>query len=291
MTHETASFGSVVLPPGAPTPLGATWTSEGLNLAVRAPSAELVEACLFLGEEEVRVPLEARSHGVHHGFLPGIEVGTRYGLRAHGPWEPQRGLRFNPAKLLVDPYARAIVGDVTSPDVPRPAAADDPEPPGRARLRPLCASRGGRRRLLRLARRHRSGDTVGRDRRLRDARQGVHRHAPRCPGGICAARTPDSPTPQRSSTCCGSASRPWSCSPCTTRWRSLRSPLAARETTGATAPSASSRLTRRTPRIAHRAPRSTSSGPWCARCTRPVSRSSSTSSTTTPARAASTARR
>jgi glycogen operon protein len=125
VTHETQPFASVVRPPGSASPLGATWTTEGLNLAVRAPSADLVEACLFLGDEEVRVPLEARSHGVHHGFLPGVEVGTAYGLRAHGPWEPGRGLRFNPAKLLVDPYARAIVGDVTSPDVPRPASPDD----------------------------------------------------------------------------------------------------------------------------------------------------------------------
>ncbi|MFN8168973.1 MAG: glycogen debranching protein GlgX [Candidatus Nanopelagicales bacterium] len=129
MTHEPPSFGSVVRPPGAPTPLGATWTPEGLNLAVRAPSAELVEACLFLGDEEVRIPLEARSHGVHHGFLPGVGIGTQYGLRAHGPWEPQRGLRFNPAKLLVDPYARAITGDVTSPDEPRPAVPGDPSTP------------------------------------------------------------------------------------------------------------------------------------------------------------------
>jgi glycogen operon protein len=129
VTPETNPFSSVVRPPGSASPLGATWTPQGLNLAVRAPSAELVEACLFLGDEEVRVPLEARSHGVHHGFLPGIAVGTQYGLRAHGPWEPQRGLRFNPAKLLVDPYARAIVGDVTSPDVPRPANPDDPGSP------------------------------------------------------------------------------------------------------------------------------------------------------------------
>jgi glycogen operon protein len=129
VTHETQPFASVVRPPGSASPLGATWTPEGLNLAVRAPSADLVEACLFLGDEEVRVPLEARSHGVHHGFLPGVEVGTAYGLRAHGPWEPGRGLRFNPAKLLVDPYARAIVGDVTSPEVPRPASPDDPGTP------------------------------------------------------------------------------------------------------------------------------------------------------------------
>ena len=129
MPHEPENATSAVRPPGSPFPLGATSTPEGLNLAVRAPSAELVEACLFLGDEEVRVPLEARSHGVHHGFLPGVAVGTQYGLRAHGPWEPGRGLRFNPAKLLVDPYARAIVGDVTSPEVPRPGTPGDPTQP------------------------------------------------------------------------------------------------------------------------------------------------------------------
>ncbi len=118
-----------VRPPGSPSPLGATWTPEGLNLAVRAPSADLVEACLFLGDDEIRVPLEARSHGVHHGFLPGIAVGTRYGLRAHGPWQPDSGLRFNPAKLLVDPYARAIEGDVTWSDALRPGRPDDPSRP------------------------------------------------------------------------------------------------------------------------------------------------------------------
>jgi len=114
-----------VRPPGAPSPLGATWTPEGLNLAVRAPSADLVEACLFVGDQEVRVPLEARSHGVHHGFLPGVALGTAYGLRAHGPWAPDQGLRFNPAKLLVDPYARAIHGDVVWSDVLMPGSPLD----------------------------------------------------------------------------------------------------------------------------------------------------------------------
>ncbi|MBI1377675.1 MAG: glycogen debranching protein GlgX [Frankiales bacterium] len=118
-----------VRPPGAPSPLGATWTPEGLNLAVRAPSAELVEACLFLGDGEVRVPLEARSHGVHHGFLPGVELGTAYGLRAHGPWAPEEGLRFNPAKLLMDPYARAIHGGVTWSDVLMPGTPQDRRTP------------------------------------------------------------------------------------------------------------------------------------------------------------------
>ncbi len=119
----------VVRPPGAPSPLGASWVPEGLNLAVRAPSADLVEACLYIDGDEVRVPLEARSHGVHHGFLPGVEVGTAYGLRAHGPWDPDAGLRLNPAKLLIDPYARAIAGDVVWSDILRPGAPGAPRTP------------------------------------------------------------------------------------------------------------------------------------------------------------------
>ena len=126
---EGTAYEGVVLPPGAPSPLGATWTPEGLNIAVRAPSADLLEACLWIGGEEVRVPLEARSHGVHHGFIRGVDVGTPYGIRAHGPWEPENGLRFNPAKLLIDPYARAIDGRVRWSDVLRPGTPDDPSVP------------------------------------------------------------------------------------------------------------------------------------------------------------------
>jgi isoamylase len=124
-SDPAAPDAAVVRPPGAPSPLGATWTPEGLNLAVRAPSADLVEACLFLGDEEVRVPLEAHSHGVHHGFLRGVALGTAYGLRAHGPWQPDQGLRFNPAKLLVDPYARAVHGEVVWSDVLMPGSPTD----------------------------------------------------------------------------------------------------------------------------------------------------------------------
>ena len=129
MSAYDAGGDDAVRPPGAPSPLGATWTPEGLNLAVRAPSADLLEACLWFGGEEVRVPLEARSHGVHHGFLPGVEVGTAYGIRAHGPWDPSAGLRFNPAKLLVDPYARAVHGDVVWSDALAPGTPANPSTP------------------------------------------------------------------------------------------------------------------------------------------------------------------
>ncbi len=126
---EGPAYDAIVRPPGTPSPLGATWTPQGLNVAVRAPSADLLEACLWIGGEEVRVPLEARSHGVHHGFIPGVGVGTPYGIRAHGPWMPDYGLRFNPAKLLIDPYARAIDGAVRWSDALKPGEPDNPGAP------------------------------------------------------------------------------------------------------------------------------------------------------------------
>jgi glycogen operon protein len=113
--------------PGDPFPLGATVVAGGVNLAVWAPSAELVEACIFDDDEqETRVPLSATHEGIHHGLLEGARAGLRYGLRAHGPWNPQQGQRFNPAKLVMDPYARAIDGEVVSSDALRVYARDDP---------------------------------------------------------------------------------------------------------------------------------------------------------------------
>jgi glycogen operon protein len=100
--------------PGRPFPLGATWDGHGTNFAVYARHAEALELCLFDREDpsrEVRrVRLPDRTGHVWHGLLPGVGPGTLYGLRAHGPYEPEAGLRFNPAKLLLDPYARAISG-------------------------------------------------------------------------------------------------------------------------------------------------------------------------------------
>ena len=98
-------------PAGRPWPLGATCGEGGVNFAVFASHAEQVEVCLFdpTGtHEERRIPLPARSDDVWHGFVPGIGPGTRYGLRVHGPYDPQQGWRCNPHKLLLDPYARAL---------------------------------------------------------------------------------------------------------------------------------------------------------------------------------------
>ena len=100
--------GAPAIAEGRPEPLGATLRDGGLNVAVHAPGAWRVEICLYdaAGEAEVaRVPLGGRTGPVFHGFLPGIAPGARYGVRAHGPFEPARGLRFNPNRLLADPFA------------------------------------------------------------------------------------------------------------------------------------------------------------------------------------------
>jgi len=98
---------------GLPYPLGATVRPEGVNFAVASEHAQFIELCLFdeRGTTEVaRRRLPGHTDGVWHGFLPGARAGLVYGLRAHGPYSPQAGHRFNPHKLLLDPYARDIVG-------------------------------------------------------------------------------------------------------------------------------------------------------------------------------------
>ncbi len=104
--------------PGKPWPLGASLMRSdghsGVNLAVFSRHATAVYCCLFDQEgqrETARQRLPVQTDGVWHGFLPGIKAGQLYGLRAEGPFEPAAGHRFNPAKLLIDPYARALVGD------------------------------------------------------------------------------------------------------------------------------------------------------------------------------------
>ena len=98
---------------GAPAPLGASWDGLGVNFAVFSANATRVELCLFdrSGRREVaRYDLPERSDEVFHGYLPDAELGLLYGFRAHGPYQPENGHRFNPHKLLIDPYARALFG-------------------------------------------------------------------------------------------------------------------------------------------------------------------------------------
>jgi isoamylase len=99
--------------PGAPYPLGATSNPEGVNFSLFSEHAERVELCLFdrTGRVEVqRLELQERTDQVWHGFVPGVGPGQRYGYRVHGPYRPEAGMRFNPHKLLLDPYAKAIAG-------------------------------------------------------------------------------------------------------------------------------------------------------------------------------------
>ena len=100
---------------GRPHPRGATWTGLGVNLALFSAHATKVELCLFDdgGEREIeRVELPEYTDEVWHGFLPDARPGTIYGYRVHGPYEPDKGHRFNPNKLLLDPYAKAVVGNL-----------------------------------------------------------------------------------------------------------------------------------------------------------------------------------
>ena len=97
--------------PGGRYPLGATPGPGGTNFAVSSGVADGMLLCLFDGAgAETRVALPEYDAGVWHGFVEGVGVGQAYGYRATGPWDPGRGVRCNPAKLLLDPYARATTG-------------------------------------------------------------------------------------------------------------------------------------------------------------------------------------
>ena len=102
--------------PGNPYPLGATWDGEGVNFALYAENATGVELCLFNAsdpaKEVSRIKLQERTHHIWHTYLPGIKPGQLYGYRVDGPFEPENGHRFNPHKLLIDPYAKAISGTI-----------------------------------------------------------------------------------------------------------------------------------------------------------------------------------
>ncbi|MBA2507219.1 MAG: glycogen debranching protein GlgX [Nocardioidaceae bacterium] len=99
--------------PGTAYPLGATYDGAGTNFALFSEVAESVELCLFDDDDvETRLPLTERNAFVWHAFLPRISPGQRYGFRVYGPYEPEQGVRCDPSKLLLDPYAKAIEGEV-----------------------------------------------------------------------------------------------------------------------------------------------------------------------------------
>jgi isoamylase len=105
--------------PGTPYPLGATWDGAGTNFALYSEVAERVELCLFDADEsggysiETRIEVTEVDGLVWHCYLTGVQPGQRYGYRVHGPYQPERGHRCNPAKLLLDPYGKAVDGEVT----------------------------------------------------------------------------------------------------------------------------------------------------------------------------------
>ncbi len=101
--------------PGSPVPLGATYDGNGTNFAVFSAHAAKIEVCFFdaSGRHELaRCPLPECTNEVWHGYLPGVHAGTLYGYRAYGPYQPEQGHRFNPNKLLLDPYAKRLHGQV-----------------------------------------------------------------------------------------------------------------------------------------------------------------------------------
>jgi glycogen operon protein len=106
---------SVRIWPGKAYPLGATSDDEGVNFALFSENASKVELCLFdreNGKDELRIQMPERTQQVWHAYIPDIRPGQLYGYRVHGPYEPEAGHRFNPSKLLLDPYAKAISGEV-----------------------------------------------------------------------------------------------------------------------------------------------------------------------------------
>lgn len=102
--------------PGRSYPLGATWDGAGVNFAIFSEHATKVELCLFDSAHDVvetqRIPLPEQTDMVWHGYLPDVEPGQLYGYRVHGPYDPQRGHRFNATKIVLDPYAKALGRDV-----------------------------------------------------------------------------------------------------------------------------------------------------------------------------------
>lgn len=108
------------LQPGSPSPLGATWDGRGVNFALFSENAEKVELCLFdaTGRRETeRFVLPEYTNLVWHGYVSGLHPGQLYGYRVYGPYEPRLGHRFNPNKLLIDPYATALEGRLNLSDV------------------------------------------------------------------------------------------------------------------------------------------------------------------------------
>ena len=114
--------------PGKPYPLGATYDGSGVNFALFSEIADRVELCLIADDgTETRVEMPEHDAFVWHVYLPTVQPGQRYGYRVHGPYDPANGHRCNPAKLLLDPYAKAIDGEMRGDQALFGYSFDDPE--------------------------------------------------------------------------------------------------------------------------------------------------------------------
>src|SRR4051812_33734996 len=105
---------------GYPYPLGATWLGNGVNFAIFSEHATSVDLCLFdkldALQENIRIPMTEHTDQVWHVFLPDVKPGQLYGYRVTGPYDPERGMRFNNSKLLIDPYGKSIAGEINWAD-------------------------------------------------------------------------------------------------------------------------------------------------------------------------------
>ena len=173
---------------GKPFPLGATWDGLGVNFALFSAHATKVELCLFdaNGETELeRIELPEYTDEVWHGYLPAARPGLVYGYRAHGPHEPHAGHRFNPNKLVIDPYAKQLVGELRwgpelfgyrldHPDKDKSFDARDSAPfVQKCRVIDPAFTWG----------RSKAGDAVGARDHLRNAREGFYQASSIGPGG------------------------------------------------------------------------------------------------------------
>lgn len=125
-------FAELEVWPGKPYPLGATWTPEGVNFAVFSEYAKRIDLCLFpekgSNHPRYQIRLMEQTDLVWHCFIPRLETGWRYGFRAYGDWNPQEGKIFNPNKLLIDPYTKAIDGTIHWHDAVYPYPIHNPDP-------------------------------------------------------------------------------------------------------------------------------------------------------------------
>ena len=198
--------------PGQPYPLGATWNGLGVNFAIFSAHATRVELCLFDSPDAPApsncVTLPEQTDMVWHGYLPDVRPGQLYGYRVHGPYDPGAGLRFNPNKVVLDPYAKSIGRSVRWDDSVFGYTIGDPrgdlsfDPRDNA---PYAHAGGCHRSCVHLGRRSAAAHAVAQDGDLRNARQGVHQAAhPTCPNSVARhLRGADHRTGDRTSAAAG----------------------------------------------------------------------------------------